>query len=244
MNPYLNFRAGVISTPRELRSGGLPGLYLDQPGASARRDFFDEVIPTDPQTEPSCVGRASAQLLMSVIRRQRGRSIIPSHTILDGDVLWRERRRLHYGGDFSGGLQVPEALEMASDLGWLADTRHKVVRFPFNAEFLDRMLDVMPVLIGLGTNNAWGKPDPENGQIPLRGLPDPRQGHCVMIVDYQVMDGEQYVIFANSWGSDWGRYGFGTMTFDQMAQAAISDCVTLYLPDGIGLEWRRFLTAA
>jgi hypothetical protein len=64
-----------------------------------------------------------------------------------------------------------------------------------------------------------------------------------MLVDYQKKNGEDYVVFANSWGPRWGRYGFGTMTFDQMKQAAVSDCVTLFLPDGIGLEWRRFLTA-
>lgn len=244
MNYYSNFKAGVIPTPVDLQSGSLAEIYFQQPRASARHDFFDEVVPTDAQTYPSCVGRATAQLLMSVIRRQRGRSIIPSHTELDGDVLWRERRRLHYGGRMDGGLQVHEALEQASDLGWLSDTRHKIVRLPLHLDYLNRMLDVMPVLIGVGTNALWNKPSSENGQIPIRGVPDPRQGHAVLIVDTQKKDGEDYVVFANSWGPRWGRHGYGVMTFDQMAAAALSDCVTLYMPDGIGLEWRRFLTAA
>jgi hypothetical protein len=244
MSGYATHKPGVIATPLELRAASLADYYFRQPGIGARNDWFDEVVPTDPQTYPSCVGRASAQLLMSVIRRQRGRKIIPSHTQLDGDVLWRERRRLHYGGDMDGGLQVHEALEMASDLGWLADSRHKVIHVPVRQDFLDRMLNVMPVLVGLGTSDDWMHANRVNGQIPMNRMPSPWAGHCVMIVDYQKKDGEEYVVIANSWGPEWGRYGYGTLTWGQLEQAAISDFVTLYLPDGIGLEWQRFLTAA
>ena len=198
MNYATDFVAGVIPTPLELRAGDLPAWATSQPlAAGAINDWFDETVATTPQKLPSCVGRATAQLLMMVIRRQYGRDAIPSGYLIDGDAIWASRRKRKYGGDMTGGLQVHEGLQEAVELGLFDGVRYGIARFNPTPDTLDKMLRHMPVLVGVGTHDGWGL--------------------------------------------DWGMNGAWCMTDGQFAQALISDGVTLYLPDGIGDAWRKFL---
>ena len=244
MNYATEFVAGVIPTPLEMRAGNLPPWALEQPlRAGPNNDWFDETVATKAQQPPSCVGRATAQLLMMVIRRQYGWDAIPKGKIIDGDTIWASRRKHRYGGDMTGGLQVPEGLQEAVEMGMLNGVRYGIVRFNPTTAALDQMLRHMPVIVGVGTHNGWGKVDRLNGQIPF-DLPNPYQGHAIVAGDVQFKPEETYVRGPNSWGPDWGANGAWCMTDAQFAQALISDGVTLYLPDGIGEAWRDFLVDA
>ena len=211
---------------------------------SGRSDWFGEVIPTEAQTKPSCVGRATAQLLMCLIRREYGDDAIPRGYILPGDLLWASRRRRMYYGDMTGGLMMDEGILEAVELGWLDGVEYGLASFPVNHAHLTKMLAVTPVLVGVGVNEDWPRADRLSGQIPIGRLPDVNQGHAITLVDTQDYKGEEYTVLCNSWGRDWGRYGYGTLTTDQLAQAAISPCCALYLPNGVGLAWRRHLVEA
>ncbi len=238
---YADFVAGVIPTPLELRAGDLPEWALSQPlAAGSNNDWFEETVATTAQKLPSCVGRSTAQLLMMVIRRQYGREAIPRGYLLDGDAIWASRRMRRYGGDLKGGLQVHEGLEEAVLMGLLDGVRYGIVRFNPTPGYLDKMLRHMPVLVGVGTHEGWGRASRENGQIPF-DLPNPYQGHAIVAGDVQFRAEETYIRGPNSWGLDWGLNGAWCMTDGQFAQALISDGVTLYLPDGIGMAWKDHL---
>ena len=244
MNYARDFVAGVIPTPLELRAGDLPEWALAQPlRQSSNNDWFDETVATTAQKLPSCVGRATAQLLMMVIRRQYGRDAIPAGYLLNGDAIWASRRERRYGGDLTGGLQVHEGLEESVAMGMLDGVRYGIVRFNPTPAYLDRMLQHMPVLVGVGTHDGWGRASRENGQIPF-DLPNPYLGHALVAGDVQFRSGETYIRGPNSWGLGWGCNGAWCLTDAQFAQALISDAVTLYLPDGIGTAWRGFLEKA
>ena len=244
MNYARDFVAGVIPTPPDLRAGDLPDWALAQPLASgSNNDWFDETVATTAQKLPSCVGRATAQLLMMVIRRQYGRDAIPVGSWINGDAIWASRRRRQYDGDMSGGLQVHEGLEEAAALGLFDGIRYGIVRFNPSPAALDQMLRHMPVLVGAGTHQGWGRTSRQNGQIPF-DLPNPYLGHAIVVGDVQFRSDETYIRGPNSWGLDWGKDGMWCMTDGQFAQSLISDAVTLYLPDGIGTAWRRFLEPA
>lgn len=244
MNYERDFVAGVIPTPLELRAGDLPEWAEAPPLATgSNNDWFDETVATSAQKQPSCVGRATAQLLMMVIRRQYGRDAIPRGYLINGDAIWASRRKRKYGGDMSGGLQVPEGLQEAVEMGMLDGVRYGIARFNPTPGYLDKMLRHMPVIVGVGTHNGWGKASRANGQIPF-DLPNPHLGHAIVVGDVQARSGETYIRGPNSWGLDWGMNGAWCMTDGQFAQALISDGVTLYLPDGIGMAWKKFLEEA
>lgn len=238
------FVPGVIATPPNQLAKSFDYGLADQPvfSSSGKTNWFDEIVPTDPQVDPSCVGRSTAQMLMAIIRRQFGNDAIPKGYKLDGDFLWRQRRMKHYNGNLNGGLQLNEGILEAVDQGWIAGVRYGIAAIPMEYGYIDKMLRVTPLLFGFAITPGWYEPNRSTGQISFRGLPNPNDGHAVIGVDANKHDISEYLVIANSWGLDWGRYGYGTLTMDQVKQQAISDAIGLYLPDGIGEAWRDHLT--
>lgn len=60
------------------------------------------------------------------------------------------------------------------------------------------------------------------GKIPM---PNPSQeqiqgGHALLVVGYD--DGAQAFIFRNSWGSDWGKKGYGTIPYNYLLDSQLS----------------------
>jgi hypothetical protein len=204
---------------RELR-GCLPtGMSLGDDGLSAitipkddgtMRDWYTETVPTDAQVLPSCVGRAVAQMLMILRRRKEGRKAITKATLIDGDKIWKRAREMFYGGDMDGGLLLHEGVAAAENLGYLAKGSYRIFRPRNDLAEIDRYLSISPLLQGTGTWPAWDFPEKENGQI-ARGRPDWNAGHATLIVDVQKRDGRYFNVFANSWGTSWGRHGYGIL---------------------------------
>lgn len=237
------FIAGVIPTPPELRATTFDPKFANQPMfATGKSNWFDEVIPTKAQVDPSCVGRSTAQLLMALIRRQFGSDAIPKGYKLDGDFLWKSRRKRMYKGDMSGGLQLNEGVDEAVHLGWIAGVEYGMASIPLEFDYLDRMLRVTPLLLGFAISPGWYEASEETGQIGFSGLPNPNEGHAVLGVDTTRMSGAEFLVIANSWGMNWGRHGYGTLTMGQAKQQALSSAIALYLPQGIGEAWRDHLT--
>ena len=53
----------------------------------------------------------------------------------------------------------------------------------------------------------------DDGVIPMPGLTEPEDGgHCMLIVGYNNAD--RTFLVRNSWGTGWGRQGYGTMPYD------------------------------
>lgn len=178
------------------------------------RDWYNEGVPTDAQRLPSCVGRAVAQMLMALFRRN-GRRVK-----IDGDAIWRRGREMFYGGDMSGGLLLHQGVFAAESLGLLRKGEYEIFRPANDLAEIDRYLSISPLVQGTATWPAWDRPNPVNGQI-ARGTPNRNAGHATVIFDVQKRNGRYYNIFANSWGRSWGRHGYGILTEAMYREATL-----------------------
>lgn len=76
----------------------------------------------------------------------------------------------------------------------------------------DTILTHGPVPIGVNWYTEMFTPDPETGEIVIGGRVE--GGHAVLINGASKPD--EMFRFKNSWGRDWGRKGFGYISFDNM----------------------------
>lgn len=243
------FLGGLIPTPRELRVSArqpeFPEWVLNQPSrfgaGNPNHDWFSEMVALPAQIYPNCFLVCWCLLVMDLIRREHGADAIPAGWGLDPNLIY-ERFDKARGGNLTAGGQMDSALDWCpKNEGWFADVPWKAAWFPYKPEFAERMLAVMPFCIGMATHAGWFKPSPRSGRIS-RGRPNPGAGHAVHVVDYQVRRNVGFSYFPLQWGYDIGHKGYACMDDDHIVQCALSDCVTLYLPDGIGTWWKKKLT--
>lgn len=246
MSEHLRFR-GLEPTPVEqrvsFRSPGFPEWVLSQDNrfaaANRNNDWFDEVIALPAQIYPNCFVVCWVNLIMDLIRREFGADAIPEGYALDYNGIY-ERLDAARAGDRTAGGQMDTVLKWAPEHeGWFEDVRWMPAYFPYRPEFAERMLAVMPFCIGMATHSGWFAPD-DNGYI-RPGLPNPMTGHAVHVVDHQWRGNTGYSFFPLQWGYDIGHNGYACMADQHIVQSQLSDCVTLYLPDGVGRWWEEKL---
>lgn len=159
---------------------------------------------------------------------------------IDCRAIWATARKMFYGGDLSGGLQMDEGFDAMIKLGWLP-TGATLKRLPANAAEVAYALRFTPVCQGTATHQGWMEPDGKSGQIGLHYIPDPYAGHFTVIVAAMSQGGRNYLTLQNSWGASWGRYGYGVLREDQWLQMLLDDPLTADVPkawwaDG---EWAK-----
>lgn len=59
----------------------------------------------------------------------------------------------------------------------------------------------------LGDNEGWSSPD----GIVKPPASESKWGHAVYLIGWEKINGEDYILFLNSWSSNWGRGGVGLM---------------------------------
>lgn len=144
---------------------------------------------------------------------------------IDSRRIWAHARELYYGGDMTGGLQMEDGFNAEKMLGWLPSTA-KLVRVPTDPGELAHQLTKTPICQGTATHDGWGEPSKLNGQIPLHYLPNPYAGHFTVIVGALAQAKSNFITFQNSWGMTWGRFGYGTLRWDQWLQMLLDDPMT------------------
>jgi C1A family cysteine protease len=85
-----------------------------------------------------------------------------------------------------------------------------------------------PVVLGIAVFNAIESDQvAATGDVPMPSPMDqPIGGHAVLVVGYN--DATRKFIFRNSWGSDWGNHGYGTLPYDYVLSPALcSDLWTI-----------------
>jgi hypothetical protein len=88
-------------------------------------------------------------------------------------------------------------------------------------------LAVGPLVSGVATSEAWRDPDPRSGWVrPV--TPDPRAGHLLCQMAQISDSGNVFEPFINSWGSGWGRAGYGMLNAEYMT----------YCNFGPSIQWR------
>lgn len=225
------------------RVGG-PRLFADFPvRAIISSEWYDFTLPTYSQQFPSCVGHATANWIELMIRRYLGKTAIPRGHQIDGDAIWKRGREMFYGGSLDGGLLMDHGLFAAIDLGILPK-ESKPGRLASNLGVVSHALEATPILQGTSVHAGWNQPDPENGEIAMM-MPDPFAGHATLIVATTRQDDQMGVVFQNSWGASWGRYGYGILREDQWKNYLLDDPVTCSLPESwtTWTGWRRYLIA-
>lgn len=246
--PHRRFRPGLIPTPQQLRVGigePDPAWFKPRAGAPDRDDWFSEITPTPEQHGGSCAFWSACQAYMAMIRRELG-DVIPTGYILSGDQFHRQYIDREFGdGDYDRGAYLDSGIKELAKSGVFGSARYGIARIPFNANYMRRLIRVTPLLFGFALTPGWSRPDNKTGQIPIGGIPNPKMGHATCGVDMQTWPKGRatldYTIGINTWGTSWGRYGYWAMTVAQAEQQSIADVMGLYLPDGVGDAWEKYL---
>ena len=243
------FMPGLLPTPPELRVSAyqpvFPEWALNQPArfgaGNPNHDWFSEMVALPAQIYPNCFIVCWCLLVMDLIRREHGADAIPEGWGLNPNEIYERFDDARGGKRNQGGL-MHTALEWCpKHEGWFEDVRWKAAYFPYKPEYAQRMLAVMPFCIGMATHAGWFSPSRRSGRI-ARGRPNIQGGHAVHVVDHQYRQGQGFSYFPLQWGADIGHKGYACMDDEHIIQSALSDCITLYLPDGIGTWWKKKLT--
>lgn len=239
---------GLEPTPVEQRASfyapGFPEWALDQLSARKRADFgaadsgrwFRARKATPAQIYPNCFMYDYALMVMDRICDELGDDAIPPGYWLDPNGAYERFDDARHGNRTQGGQMLDPFRWFPEREGWFADVRNSYAQFAYKPEYVERMLAVTPICIGFAIHDGWFSPA-HNGYIEPR-LPNPRQGHAVALVDRMERDGTGYGWFALQWGLNVGFRGYACMSDEAIQQAALSDCIALYLPEGVGNWWQ------
>lgn len=75
------------------------------------------------------------------------------------------------------------------------------------------LADENPIVAGIVAYSSFESGEAtETGDIPMPILTDyPVGGHAILLCGYD--DAKQQILFRNSWGSTWGKEGYGTLPY-------------------------------
>ncbi len=152
----------------------------------------------------SCTGMAMAGALMTGTLYDPTK---PELTEKDAEHIYSEASLLddvpgHWPPEDTGSTGLG-ACKAAKRLGYVTSYQH-----PFGLAAVLSALCEGPLLLGMDWYEGFDEPDPY-GEVRATGTV--RGGHEVCLSGINV-EGE-YVRFCNSWGTSYGTYGYGVMTF-------------------------------
>ncbi|RLC27765.1 MAG: hypothetical protein DRH37_10360, partial [Deltaproteobacteria bacterium] len=115
----------------------------------------------------------------------------------------------------------------------------------YGFEEMDELFKDHALLAGFVIHEGWMHPDKDDGEI-RSGKIYPWSGqHAVLLVGTQVQRGRFWIVFQNSWGEDWGRYGFGIISAVEFERTILPEG-PYYLDIPEGTDWKidaKFLVA-
>ncbi len=175
--------------------------YTSTPSGDAypvSMDMRDLVLQTEDQGMTSqCAAYTATSWLESVMWRRTGK---PVH--YDPQVLYDHAKTID-GMAGEEGTTLNAILESIIDLGWITGCSKNDIRYIYNANQLKRAIHRYGTcLLGFEITDAWykhlGKLVMDNYEGNIEG------GHAVICTGYNRVG----VYIQNSWGEQWGKYGF------------------------------------
>lgn len=246
---------GGVIPENLLDSVEMPEAVLASPAYEPLRMVQDKGSPrlwgyTNPvtaQAGPTCAGHAFANLVEVCLRRDMppeklrlgiGRKLGTYYWQIDGARVHRKAREAWYGGDLSGGLRMREVARLPELTGLLGPGVKVITIQSVETEKFEAAFHKSPVLLGLFTAPTWRNPDPKTAWI-RPAIPNLFGGHLVMAVSVlhqKPKDSDdrvdKFVCFLNSWGPQWGRYGYGILNLPYAQQCWIDFAVAFELDEG------------
>lgn len=204
---------------------------LDIKTLPARSWFKTAHINTSQGSEPSCVGQSFANVVEHLLGDR-----LPKDKQIDGRQIWREGRYSCYR-NLQGGLYLDQGFRAAKHLGILPkETTYR--RLKGWAE-INEYLGKVPIVQAHKVHDGWGQPDRKSGCINHAPAPTRNSGgHATVMVGMGLDEetGKVFVYGQNSWGEDWGRYGFFCMTTEEWEEGCCLPPLAIILPRG----WHKY----
>ena len=187
--------------------GGKPlcSYSADDEGISypSSLDMRDLVLRTENQGQTSmCAAYTATSWLESLMWRRTG--IAKDY---DPKQLYEYAKKID-GVPDQDGTTLNAVMEGMIDLGWCEGCAKKDIIYIYNDRQLRRALHrYVTALLGLTISSDWY----DHRDLVLRSYSGSIEGgHAVICTGYNDVG----VFIQNSWGTDWGKYGFACITWD------------------------------
>jgi hypothetical protein len=184
-------------------------------------DHRDLCIPTDNQENtPHCTGYSTAGYIE--IKHWQKKHFPQQY---DATAIYKAAKKLDgFSGD---GSWAKFTVEGAKNLGMIEGNFKHIRKNPIDLKFA--ILEYGACIGSFMITNEWNQVNKNTGQIRNFGHKANRLGgHAVLICGYD----ENGVYIQNSWGTAWGIWGFGWLSWEQfkkqfMGGVVIDDLVIL-----------------
>lgn len=201
-----NFKAGNLNNPFLPVSSSTTMQKTDKFMAPLRIDHRDYCIQTNNQLQsPHCAGYAAAGYgeVHNWIKKHYPEQI-------DADRIYEEAKRLD--GNTQKGTSLDRAAQALVNLGyWEGEPKYvgmgrNDIKFAIHAYFV--------CMAGFLITNEWNCVDSKTGKISdLGSKAETIGGHAVLCCGYSEHEG---VYIQNSWGHEWGLWGFGIIPWEKV----------------------------
>ena len=181
------------------KQGLLKGTTYKTP---ATLDFRDLVLKTEDQgNTPQCAAYTGTSWIESVMWRKTGNPVN-----YDPQALY-DAAKLIDGYPDEDGTTLPAIMDSIISLGWI-DKTHNDIKYVTTAEELKRAIHKYgTVLCAFDVGLQWSV---QKGINMDKRIDATAGGHAVICCGYN----RHGVYIQNSWGTDWGSYGFCNIAWD------------------------------
>lgn len=170
--------------------------------APRKLDFRDMCIQTSNQQQtPHCTGYSTA----GYIEVQNWKTLHYPEQI-DGDKIYLEAKKLD--GYVGNGTWTKFSVQAAMNLGLIKGTIEYIV--PDRRSLMFAIHEHSVCIGSLEITNEWNAVG-KDGIIPTWNNSNKIGGHAILICGYS----EDGIYIQNSWGSEWGLYGFALLRWEQ-----------------------------
>lgn len=223
------YRIGCCKVPKDIDK--LPTLQFANGGfvAPDTVDLRDYCTKTEDQgSTPMCAAYTAAGFAENILWRKTD---VP--TQIDPVPLYKFAKTID--GDADGdGTTLPAVCDALLYKGYFNADVCKTQIIQFNAEQMIRYaIHKFGCCLGaFNITREWYDCNMENPLITGTVKNETEGGHAVLVCGYT----RDYVIIQNSWGVDWGRYGFGFVSWEAFRKQFLYGAVLTNALDGLKIR--------
>jgi len=202
-----NYEGGGLHQTRRLSTDQNTLFKASQFKAPRRLDFRDMCIQTSNQLKtPHCAGYSTAGMIE--VKNWRSKHY-PEQ--IDGDAIYTEAKKLD--GNNTDGTSLDSAAQAAINLKLITGDLKFVSNDVETIKFAVHSHDTF--VAGFMITEEWNMVNKKTGAIiDLGPNAEKRGGHAVLVCGYC----PEGVYIQNSWGQNWGIWGFALIPWEKVSQ--------------------------